>query len=238
MRAELPPLLETALRNALRDRDRWAYTETKVETDGKGRVKGTSIVRFDPSRPYAEQYTPISINGNAPAEHDFRKYRALGERRAPKAEPPADAASRTERKLSDMVDPNHIRVAAEDDGSVTFELGLRKSGDFQFPPDKFEVLVSVDKTRQTLENVVVQLEAPFRFRLVLKASSGALRVEFANPDSRYGSVRTAIHIAGSGSVVFIPFAVNEDITRANFKHVRPVDESFDVKIGPLKALDF
>jgi hypothetical protein len=238
LRADLPPLLETALVNALRDRERWAYTETKVERDDKGQVKGSSIVRFDPSKPYPQQYTPISINGTAPTEHDFRKYRELGEKRAPKAEKAAEVAAKNEQRLSDMIDPNGIRVKSEDPVSVTFDLGLRKTFEFRFPPKSFQVLVRVDKAKQTLQHVDVQLEEPFRYLLVLKASSGAFHADFATPDPRYGTVRTTTHFDGAGTLLFVHLAVNEDLTRADFKHVRPVDESFDVKIGPLKALDF
>lgn len=239
LRAELPPLLEDALKNALRDRDRWAYTEAKVMRDAEGAIKSSSLVRFDPSQPYALQYTPIEIDGRPPSDRDVEKYRKLGERRASRGIHGDDErAGRIGQKLSNVIDPDQVTVVTEDATTRTYELGLRKSGNFQLPPEKFQVLVRIDKDHRTLEHIAVLLRSSFRVRLVLKAKSGAYGADFANPEPRFGTVLTAFHVDGKASILFVPFDLNEDVTRDGYKHVTPIDERFEVKIGPLKALDF
>lgn len=238
LRADLPTLLNDALENANRDRGRWAYTESDVEKDGSGKLMHSSVVRNDPSKPYAEQLTPIEIDGKPPTDRDFKKYRAQGERRAPKndnsqVEKPRKPGSR----LSDYIDPNQITVSAEDAQTITYELGLKKNDNFEFPPEKFQAFARVNKEHRALERVSVQLRSSFRFKMLLKLKSAAVSIEFATLDPQYGTVRTTIHASGSASILFVTIGGSDDITRSDFKHVKPFDERFNVKIGPLKALD-
>ena len=62
---------------------RWAYTEHRVVRDGKGRVKSEQVIRFDPSKPFPEQWTPVQINGKPPSSRDESKYRRRGEESDP-----------------------------------------------------------------------------------------------------------------------------------------------------------
>ena len=76
--AEELVLLREALEKSARDLLRWACTQTTIQRDEKGRVKTQAVVRYDPSKPYSEQWTPLSVDGKSPAERDFRKYRRWG----------------------------------------------------------------------------------------------------------------------------------------------------------------
>jgi len=82
--AAVPVLLESALEKISADYDHWAYTQTTVERNEKGKILKEVVVRFDPSKPYAEQYTPLTINGQAPTAADLKKFRKQGERRGAK----------------------------------------------------------------------------------------------------------------------------------------------------------
>src|SRR3954469_19562055 len=63
-------LLQAALEKTAGDLRRWAYTESRVIKDEKGKVKSDVLIRYDPSKPYAEQWTPLKINGQAPTAAD------------------------------------------------------------------------------------------------------------------------------------------------------------------------
>jgi hypothetical protein len=195
-------------------------------------------VRFDPSKPYAEQFRPLAIDGKPPSDRDFKRYRAEGLRRAPKSDRPAgDPPRKPGSRLGDYIDPNRIAVSAEDANTVTYELGLKNNDNFEFPPDRFQAFARVNKMSRTLERVFVQLRSSFRFKVVLKIKAAGLSIDWAVVDPKYGPVRTQVHASGMASVLFLTIGGDEEDTRSDFKHVKPFDELFDVKIGPLKALD-
>src|ERR1019366_7514756 len=73
--AGVPPLLLDALGRVARNFDRWAYTETRMATDEHGVPKAESVFRFDPSKPYGEQYQPLKIDGKSPSERQLKDYR-------------------------------------------------------------------------------------------------------------------------------------------------------------------
>src|SRR5262245_29940086 len=63
-------LLNEVLHRTADDYRRWAYTEHRVIRDEKGRLKSELVLRYDPSKPYAEQWTPIKVDGRDPSERD------------------------------------------------------------------------------------------------------------------------------------------------------------------------
>ena len=74
-------LFKEAVKNTTQDTEHWAYTETTVMKSTKGKVREETVVRFDPSRPWPEQYTPLKIEGKAPSGKQLKKYRERGEKR-------------------------------------------------------------------------------------------------------------------------------------------------------------
>jgi hypothetical protein len=76
-------LLTTALQRVADDFPRWAYTEHRVMRDSAGKVKSEQILRYDPSKPYEQQWTPVMINGREPSDRDRAKYRRRGEEADP-----------------------------------------------------------------------------------------------------------------------------------------------------------
>ena len=55
VRAAVPPLLADAIQKVLADANRWAFTQTIVEENGKGEETTRTVVRYDPSKTYADQ---------------------------------------------------------------------------------------------------------------------------------------------------------------------------------------
>src|ERR1043165_9012409 len=68
-------MLNDVLHKTAGDFHRWAYTEHRIMRDEKGRMKADVLIRFDPSKPYAEQWTPLKIDGKEPSEREKAKYR-------------------------------------------------------------------------------------------------------------------------------------------------------------------
>jgi hypothetical protein len=237
--AEAPALLRDALVKVAQDKGRWAYTQTDRIRNGQDKVVESTSYRFDPSKPYAEQYVPLEIQGRPPTKADLEKYRQRGIQRGrslEKAE--AEGKPTPGRTLGDVVDLAHATVIAEDAATVTYEVPLRADNNERFPPDKFQVLVRVSKAGRSLEHVSVHLRGPMRFAFVLKVKSGEIDAEFATVDPRHNPAMTTVRGGGAISVLFVPVTRTGEMIRSEFKHVRPFDERFNVEIGPAKALDF
>ena len=239
LRAGGPPLLDDALGKFMGDVDRWAYTQTVVEKDDKGKVVAQAVVRFDPSRPYAEQFTPLSIDGKEPTDRQFKKFRKQGEKRAERHDQAEREGTTSVRKtLGELMDLEHATVAAETATSVTYEVPLKKEGNNRLPPEKFLVTAQVDRERGVFENIAVKLRSPIRQVLVVKIKSGEGWLEFATVDPKYSPVLTSIRGGGSGSILFVPVGRTYELKREAFQRVKPYAERFGVKIGPLKAIDY
>ncbi|HTZ22336.1 MAG TPA: hypothetical protein VMC06_15745 [Opitutaceae bacterium] len=230
-------LLEDALARIAADSERWAYTETSLANVTKGKNQGEKVVRYDPSRPYDEQYTLLKIDGQPPTAEQIAHYRQTQEKRR------RERAER-ERKglpghaLGDLVDLTHATVVTEDAAKITFEVPLRAQGNRRFPPEKFRVLARLDKEHRALENVAVRLREPWRTAVVVKIKSGELNADFTTVDPKYAPLLTGVQADGAGSILFIPIGGSFDLRRTEIQRVKPYRERLDVKIGPLKVLDF
>jgi hypothetical protein len=233
--AAVPQPLEEAIKKFTRDTNRWAYTQTTVQKDGKGKVTSEIVVRFDPSKPYAEQYTPISIDGKPPSESQVRKYRKMGERLE---EAKSNGKSAPYRSVGELMDLENARVASEDDQTITYEVPLKKEGNTRLPPEKFLVTARISKEQQVFENVSARLRAPLREKLVVKVSAGEGQINFKPVDAKYAPPVAEIRGNGSGSILFVPIGRSYELKREDYKRVRPFDDKFDVQIGTLKAIDF
>jgi len=228
-------LITESLEKTAADLNRWAYTETQVIRDEKGKVKTETVVRYDPSKPYAEQWTPLRVNGRPPAEADWKKYRRRGEQAAKRDTNPAAGGRPT---LGELLDVSHATVVAETGRALTFNVPLRRENNNRFPPEKFEVLARIGKTSRGVEQIAVRLREPFRAKLVVKVKSGEGTLEFAPIDDKHPPTLTSIRGDASASIFFVSIGGELDLERTDLKHVRPFGERFEVQIGTLKALDY
>ena len=238
MRAAIATELEklsASLEKTAADLRRWAYTESQVFKDEKGRVKTDVVVRHDPSKPYPEQYVPLLVNGKPPTAKDIEKYRKQGERARKRIENPS---SDRRKSLGEVLDLRTASVVSESEQTIVFEVPLKKEGNDRFPPEKFQVLMRLHRTTFALENIAVRLRGSFRSKLIVKVKSGEGTLDFAVINPKYPPTLTAISGDASASVFFISVGGELELKRTELKHVKPFDERFEVQIGTLKAIDF
>ena len=242
----VPPLLLDALTKLSEDFDHWAYTETRASTNPSGIPKGETIVRFDPSKPYAEQYTPLKIDGQPPTERQLKNYQTRGERRGDRLMRDEAAGKTPGPDLprlhlgsdNSAIDLEHATIASEADTIVTFNVPLRKDAYGTLPVEKLELLARVNKERRAFENVSLRVRESFRVKLLVKVKGGAASVDFGVVDPKFVPVMTSMAGEGTATVLFLKFGGSFDVKRTDFRRVKPYSERFGVKIGPLKALDF
>lgn len=235
---EYRTLFQDALAKIAADMERWAYTETTIERDTKGQSKGEKVVRYDPSKPYAEQRTLLKLDGKPPTESQLDKFRREQEKRRQHREAHEMKGQPASQSLGDLADLGHTTVVADEAGKIIYEVPLRREGNQRFPPEKFRVLARLDKERRALENVAVVLREPLRMALVVKIKSGTLNAGFATIDPKFAPTLQTLHAEGAGSILFVPVGRSYDLERSDFKRVKPYNERFDVQVGPVKVLDF
>ncbi|HUR56972.1 MAG TPA: hypothetical protein VM029_04650 [Opitutaceae bacterium] len=246
-RAEVPALLGEALKKTGEDEGNWAYTETSREIDQKGRSGGETIVRFDPSKPYAEQFTPLKIEGKPPTARQRKEYRKRGEKRGVELEraamdaQAAGASENAEIALGGegvVPELEKAKIVSDEGAVVSYEIPLRKTGRSGPPVEKFQLVIRVNKERHDLEAATVRLLAPVRVMLVAKVTSGELKAEFAVVDPNFPPVMTSFGGNLAGSLFFVKSGATFAENRTDFVRVKPYGDRFQVKVGPLKALPF
>jgi hypothetical protein len=237
--AAAPPLLETALQKISANFDHWAYTQTWIEKNDKGKVMNEAVVRFDPSKPYAEQFTPLKVDGKPPTAAHVRKYRRMGEKRAERIEKAETEGTTAARKsLGELMDIDHAALATEDAQTAIFEVPLKKDGNTRLPPEKFRVTARVNKEIGAFERIDVQLRSPMRTEIIVKIKSGEGHLDFATVDPKFAPALTAIGGSGAGSIMFVPIGRSYELKREDFRRVKPYADRFEVKLAPLKVLDY
>lgn len=236
-------MLNQVLLKTADDLRRWAYTEHRVIREPNGKVKSDVLLRHDPSKPYAEQWTPLKIDGKEPSERERAKYRKRGEQSAPRgtqATGSAGSGSRSSRRvtLGEVLDVPRASIAAETSTHWIFEIPLLKVGNQRFPPEKFQVHARIRKHERLLENIAVKLRDLFRSKLVVKVKSGEGSIDFAAVDPKYPPTMVRITGDASASILLVSIGGSVVLERKDLKHVKPFDERFEVQIGNLKAIDF
>jgi len=242
LRADVPALLDDALLKTLKDANRWAFTQTIVEEDGKGKERKRTLVRFDPSKSYAEQYTVISVDGQPPGANEVSRYRRRGERRGERLDK-AESEGRTDtdgsrQSLGELMDLEHATVLSEDATAVTFEVPLKKEGNKRMPPDKFLVTARVNKATRAFERIDAKLRESMRMAVVVKIKSGEGAIEFSSVDPKFAPTPVKLQGTGLYSILFVPGGRSYEIDHTDFKRVKPYAERFGVQIGTMKAIDF
>ncbi len=243
--AEEVALLKEAMKNTDQDTEHWAYTETTVVKDKKGQVRDETVVRFDPSKPYEEQFTPLKIDGKPPTKKELKKHREKGEKRGQKrvrdAAKPAPASGEppqlTINNSKVRLEFDQPLVVQDDASRVTFEIPLR-SDSKEIPVEKLQILVQVGKPARQVERAVFRIRASFRMKLVAKIKTGEASVDFTVVDPAFGPVMTAMTGNIGASVLLIPLNATFTNTRTEWQRVMAYDERFSVKLAPLQMLGF
>jgi len=244
--AEVPPLLMDALDKVAANFDRWAYTETQMMTDEHGKPQPETVIHFDPSKPYPEQYLPLKIKGKPPTEKQLQGFRKRGEKRGEKfakqeAEGKAPGSELPRFKMgssSASIDLAHATIASENADSVTYEVPLRNDGKGTLPVEKFQLFARVNRATHAFENVALKVRGAFRVKLLLKVKSGEGSIDFGVVDRAFDPVPVVASGDATATIFFVKVGGSFETKRTDFVRVKPYGERFGVTIGPMKALDF
>lgn len=251
-------LINEALEAVLEHQSRWAYTETQIGVGKDGKRTEPTVYRFDPSKPYAEQYTPILVKGKPPTEKDRKKAVKRGEqiakrrleaREKSRGQVTGDSGQ-TERSRVDEVNLSvqgrkvrpqidQARVMTEDAATVTLLVPLLPAGERDRLLEKFELTARINKASRQFESVMITQQAPVRVKLIAKVSALRLQINFSTPDPKYPAFAT--NMTGSGSFALFwgrdrDFAM--EAVRSDLQHVTPYDERFEVKVGEVRTIEF
>ena len=121
LRAAPPPLIEEDIGKMAVNFDHWAYTETIVEKNGKGKMLSETVVRFDPSRPFADQFTVLSVDGKSPTLAQQKKWHKTGEQRAGRIQDAENEGVTTPHKtIGELMDIERATPVSEDAATVVF----------------------------------------------------------------------------------------------------------------------
>jgi len=189
----------------------------------KGRVKTDVVIRHDPSRPYAEQWTPITIEGREPTERERSKYRRQGERAAPGARP---ASPRDRRPaLGEVIDVGRRRSPRTTATQLVFEIPLNKFGNERFPPEKFQVQRADqqgERSGSRTSRAAARIVSARKLVVKVKSARGASILRRWTRVIRRRWSRSRANAAAS--VLFVSVGGSVELRRTELKHVKPFDE--------------
>lgn len=243
--AAVPEPLDEAFQKLARDSGSWAYTEVSVSVDAKGTKSTETIVAFDPSQPFPEQFTPIKINGQEPTEKQRGNYRRAGEARERRLERQVDSARDELLRLNVagrwiIVDLEHAVVAQETETVIHYDIPLLPDGTGAnaLPPEKFRLRARVHKADRVFEQAELSLREPIKVGKLAKLRALAYTFGFARVDEKFSPAIVALRADTSGALLFFGRRDIREIVRRDFRRVTPYHSRFDVKIGPMRTIDF
>lgn len=226
-RAGVPDDLAEAVRKVGADYGRWAYNQRTASFDRHGKPDHETVARFDPSKPYDQQWTLLSRDGHAATPTEVAKHRRDMAKR-----------ERNRRTLGELLELEHASRFGETETAIIYEIPLRDEENTRLPPEKFQVLARVGRQSRAFESIEVKVRESWRLKLIVKVKSGNARIDFATIDPAHAPAVTAIEGGGTATVLAVPIGGRFELARTDFKRVTPYDERFQVLIGPLKAIDF
>lgn len=156
VRADDVALLRQVVEAWLADRDRWAFTQTVKEYDGRA-LKEERVERYDPSRGYAARWELVSFNGREPTPEERGEWTKRKNKKQRKRR----------NHAVDNFDFENAKVLEENARRVRYELPLRSGVEWLFPISKVELLLTIDKAGPALEQVQARISEPFRVALGL-----------------------------------------------------------------------
>jgi hypothetical protein len=243
VRAATPVPLDEAFQKLANDNGSWAYTEVSVSVDKNGRRSAETIVEFDPSKPFPDQFTPVQINGEPPTDKQRDQYRRSGEARGRRFERRDNEAHDELLRLNVsgrwiIIDLEHAVVAQETETALLYEISLRSDGTGGLPAEKFRLVARVNKADHVFEQAEFSLREPLKLGAFAKLRALSYRFGFARVDEKFPPAATTLHVDTSGAMLFLGRRQVREITRRDFHHVTPYHSRFDVKVGPIRAIDF
>lgn len=209
-------LLATAVSKWADDVNGWTFVQhvRERQRDGTDQVR---VERFHPSRPDAQRWELISIDGRTPSAEQQRAFDARKNRKPRKriAEPLR------------YIDFDRIAVLGETDETVSLEVPLRGDLSFFIPFEAVAVRVEIDRETATLRRLDVGLRHEMRIAFGL-ARVSRLDLQFEIEPESGGSLKTGGTPgipAVRASAVMLRFGRRAEISWSGFERVRsaPLD---------------
>lgn len=228
------PLL-AALASFQQGEGHWAYRQQETQNDRKGQPKLSRVLQIDPSQPWDRRETLVELNGvsaTARAQADYQKEREKERRRAERR---GGAPVHLRDQL--LLDQAVVRQSTAD--ALVFEVPLDPHAQDALPPDKLEVLITVDPTTAQLRHADLRLRAAVRKIGVAKIKALEMSIGFSPaPEAARPAVISVLDAAASASLVFFPVGMSIHVERTDFRWVTPYDDRFEVQVGTATAIDF
>lgn len=241
--------LDRAFNAFLEHQGRWAYTETRYGAGPEGKAaEAQTVVRVDPSQPYPKQFTPLQVQGKPPTPKQIAEWETYAEKTAKRrieatvsGSPVASARDSFYLQLpGQKVKPllDEAVVSAETEACITYRLPLRKWGETEGRFEQFELEVCVSKQRPDFERVTIRQLAPLRAGAG-KYWGGLTEIEFAVADPQYPAVPVKLTTATTNKPLFGKERERGNVSlRSDLRHVTPYEERLQVKLGPLRVIEF
>jgi hypothetical protein len=186
----------------------WAYTLTTVRNDD-----ARSTARFDPSRPPAEQWTLLELNGRPPTPKEagqFARARASG----------GNIATPQGNFQKGDIDPGSIELLTEDAVRAEFRCTFRAEA---AGADKMlghlRLRLFVDKKLSHVEKFVLELPESYSPVLGVKMRELDVQVSFTAPSAGQPGLPATGRSRFLGRIFFIGMEENIDLTYSDFVRV-------------------
>jgi hypothetical protein len=187
----------------------WAYTLTTVRNEDK-----RATARFDPTKPPADQWTLLDLNGRAPTAKESAQYvraRAGGGNAA--------AAQGTFQKGD--IDPASITLIREDADRGEFSCGFRAEAT---GADKMlghlNLRLTVNKRQPHVEKFVLELKEPYSPVLGVKMRELLVQMSFTAPAADRPSLPAVNSSHFLGRIFFIGMEENLTLTYTDLVRVQ------------------
>ena len=159
------PLLNRAAGPWLGEGNRWAFTVRVREFD-RTEVKEDRVESYDPSKPEAEKWTLVTVDGQEPTDQRRQAWQKVKARRHFK----------TPLSLAEYLDFENVQIASFAAGSISYRLPLRSNRNWLFPLDHIALTVTVNRATHGIEEVMAGLDEPYHVAFGL---ARILAVDFA-----------------------------------------------------------
>lgn len=185
----------------------WAYTLTTVRNDD-----ARTTVRFDPTKPPADQWTLLELNGRAPTARESTQY-ARSRTGNGNLSGPQGTFQRGD------IDPASITLIREDADRGEFQCGFRaESAGADKMLGHLRLRLTVNKHQPHVENFVLELKEPYSPVLGVKMRELLVQMSFTPPAAGRPSLPAVNSSRFLGRIFFI--GMEENLTLAYTDLVR------------------
>lgn len=212
LRAEVPALLEEAVKKWVTGTDEWAFTQ-RVRTFDDSKLKLERLERYDPSRPDNQRWELLEIDGGPPSEAQRNQWQHRKNRKPKK---------KSDKVLNNYFDFEHATVSKETAEVVRYDVPLRQEALRLLPVEKFSVQLTVNKRTRMIEQVNAGLRSPIRVALgMARITDVDLDVRFDPIVHDFSDEEPPTKASGTAHVVLFKMGDRAEYSWSEFKQVKP-----------------